>query len=199
MSTTKHVLGTGNFFQNWSNTGQITTNDDWSGVASIVGYLGQNLTSANDVNPQLVTADSSVAGDVDVIANQTSTAITNGGVAEFHLADPVVALQGSGTADAPYLVIYLDATGRENITFSFRARDIDGSGDNAAQQVAVQYRIGGSGPWINLPAGYIADATTIGLGPDTLRAVTLPPAVNGASDLQIRIITTDATGSDEWV
>lgn len=199
MSTTKHVLGSGNFLQNWSNIGQITTNDDWSVVPSIVGYLGQDITTATGTNPQTLTGSSTFANDVDVIANQTSTAITNGGVAEFHLADPVVALQGSGTADAPHLVIHLDATGRENIVFSFRARDIDGTADNAVQQVAVQYRIGGSGPWIDLPAGYIADATTAGLGPDTLRSVTLPAAANGASDLQIRIITTNAAGNDEWV
>ena len=28
------------FNQNWTNTGLITTNDDWSGVPGIVGYLG---------------------------------------------------------------------------------------------------------------------------------------------------------------
>jgi VCBS repeat-containing protein len=200
MTTTKHNLGTGNFFQNWTNTGQITTNDDWSGVASIVGYRGDGIVGSTGANPQLATGDGTVTVDVNV--NQTNpNGFTTGGVAEFHLADPVVALQGSGTASAPNLVIYLDATGRENIVFSFRARDIDGSADNAIQQVAVQYRIGGSGAWINLPAGYIADATTgpSSLGPDILRTVTLPPAVNGASDLQIRIITTDAVGSDEWV
>ena len=81
-------------------------------------------------------------------------------MAEFELANPTVALAGSGTARAPYLAFYLDATGRENVTFSFNARDIDGSADNAAQQIAVQYRIGDSGAWINLPAGYIADAST---------------------------------------
>jgi len=199
MTTTKHILGSGNFLQNWSNTGQITVSDDWNGVASIVGYRGDAIVGSAGTNPQLATGDGTVT--IDVNANQTNpNTFTTGGVAEFDtLADPVVALQGSGTADAPHLVIYLDATGRENIVFSFRARDIDGSADNAIQQIAVQYRIGGSGPWIDLPAGYIADATTTGLGPDTLRTVTLPPAVNGASDLQIRIITTDATGSDEWV
>jgi VCBS repeat-containing protein len=202
MTTTKYVLGTGNFFQNWTNTGQITTNDDWSGVASIVGYLGRDITTTTGANPQLLTGDSTVLGsDVDVIANQLNpNTLADGGVAEFHLADPVVALNGSGTADAPHLIVYLDATGRENIVFSFRARDLDGSADNAVQQVAVQYRIGGSGAWTNLPAGYISDATVGGaLGPDTLRTVTLPAAANGASDLQIRIITTNAVGNDEWV
>jgi VCBS repeat-containing protein len=200
MTTTKHVLGTSNFVQNWTNTAQITTNDDWSGVASIVGYRGDDIVGSPGANAQLATGDGTVT--IDVNANLTTpNTFTTGGVAEFHLADPVVALQGSGTADAPNLVIYLDATGRENIVFSFRARDLDGSVDNAVQQVAVQYRIGGSGAWINVPAGFIADATTgpSTLGPDILRTVTLPPAVNGASDLQIRIITTDAAGSDEWV
>jgi predicted extracellular nuclease len=207
MSTTKHVLATGNFFWDWTDISKITVNDIWNDVPSIVGFLGQDITTSTGTNPQTLTTDSTLANDVDVIANQTSTTITNGGVAEFHLTDPVVALQGSGTADAPHLIIYLDATGRENIVFSFRARDIDGgispggNTDNAIQQIAVQYRVGGTGPWINLPAGYIADATTgpNTLGPDTLVSVTLPAGANGASDLQIRVITTNAVGNDEWV
>jgi predicted extracellular nuclease len=209
MSTTKHVLGTSNFLQTWSNTGLITANDDWSGVPSIVGYLGQNITTGVGVNPQTLTTDSALTNDVDVIANQTNpNTNTSGGVAEFEITDPVVALQGSATADAPHLIVYLDATGRENIVFSFRARDIDGSNDNAVQQVAVQYRVGGSGAWIDIPAGYIADATTGPgtLGADIIKTVTLPAGANGASDLQIRVITTNApagaapaTNGDEWV
>jgi predicted extracellular nuclease len=202
MSMTKHVLATGNFFQNWSSTGLITTANDWSLVPSIVGYRGDGLTSSAGTNPQTITADGS-ATPVNVMANQTNpNTNTGGGIAEFDtLADPVVALQGSGTADAPHLVLYLDATGRENIVFSFRARDIDGAVDNAIQQIAVQYRVGGTGPWIDIPAGSISDATTgpSTLGPDILRTVTLPAGASGASDLQIRIITNDAVGSDEWV
>ena len=79
-------------------------------------------------------------------------------------------------------------------------RDIDSSGDNAAQQLAVQYRIGGSGNWTNVPAGYIADATT---GPSLATLVT-PVSVSNAAfsnqpQLQFRIMTTNATGNDEWV
>ena len=33
--------------------------------------------------------------------------LTNGGVAEFEIANPTIALQGSGTADAPNIILYL--------------------------------------------------------------------------------------------
>ncbi|WP_300972989.1 Calx-beta domain-containing protein [Sphingomonas sp. LHG3406-1] len=200
MGKTYFRLSNGNFFQDWSDDALITGNDDWSKVASIVGYLGNGMVgSSTGVNPATVTGDSI---DVDVIANQTNpNTNTSGGVAEFRIADPTVALQGSGTAGAPYLALYLDASGRENITLSFIARDIDGSGDNAVQPLAVQYRIGDSGTWITVPAGSIADAST---GPglataSTAVSVTLPAAANNAAELQIRIITTNASGSDEWI
>ncbi len=122
-------------------------------------------------------------------------------MAEFQIADPVVALQGSGTADAPSLILYLDATGRSNLHVEADIRDIDGSADNTNQQVAVQYRLGDTGNWSNVPNGYIADATT---GPNLATAVThlsldLPADANGQSQVEIRFITVNATGSDEWV
>ncbi|MBV9283637.1 MAG: hypothetical protein JO176_03415, partial [Acidimicrobiia bacterium] len=122
-------------------------------------------------------------------------------VAEFQIADPVVALQGSGTADAPYLAFYLNAAGRQNITVEFDVRDIDGSTDNTNQQVAVQYRTSETGAWVNVPGGYIADAST---GPSlatlvTHMAVTLPADANNATTLQVRVMTTNAAGNDEWV
>ncbi len=40
MSNAYFSLAAGNLTQNWSNAGLITSNDDWSGVPSIVGYLG---------------------------------------------------------------------------------------------------------------------------------------------------------------
>jgi predicted extracellular nuclease len=189
------------FSQDWTSTGLITTNDDWSGVAGIVGYLGDDAsTSANDVDPQ-TRVEASWSLTADVIANQTNPNITNGGVAEFQLANPVVALQGSGTADAPNAVLSLDTTGKTGIAVSYSLRDIDGSADNAVQQVALQFRIGSSGSFTSLAAGYVADATT---GPGlatqvTPVAVTLPATADNQPLVQVRIITTNATGSDEWV
>ncbi len=200
MTSVYHSLASSALQQNWANLALVTTNDSWDGVPSIVGYLGDvDAGSPTGVDPSGVTG--AALGAIDVIANQTNTAITNGGVAEFEIADPTVALQGSGTADAPSLVLYLDGTGRQDIRVQFNARDIDGSADNAVQQLAVQYRIGATGDWINLPAGYIADATA---GPSlatqvTPVDVTLPVAANNQSQIQVRIVTTNAALSDEWV
>ncbi|WP_338503746.1 Calx-beta domain-containing protein [Sphingomonas kaistensis] len=196
MAKTYFSLQGGNFFQDWSDTRLITANDVWTNVPSIVGYLGNGLSGTN---PGSVTGDSI---DVDVIANQTNpNTLTSGGVAEFQIVNPTIALQGSGTAGAPYIALYMDSTGRDNVVLTFNARDIDGSADNAVQPIAVQYRIGDSGPWITLPTGSYNDVTT---GPSLATAVTpvtvaLPAEASNQSQLQIRIITTNAAGNDEWV
>uniref|UniRef100_E6VL91 5'-Nucleotidase domain protein n=1 Tax=Rhodopseudomonas palustris (strain DX-1) TaxID=652103 RepID=E6VL91_RHOPX len=200
MSTTPHILANGDFVQDWSNTGLITIDDNWSDVASIVGYLGDiNAGTPTAVDPRSLTAAD--LGAVDVLANQTApNTLTNGGVAEFQIANPTIALNGSGTADAPSLVIHLDATGRQDVRLSFNARDIDGSTDDALQSVAVQYRLGSSGPWTNVAGGYAADVTTKGAATQvTPFDLLLPAEVNGRSDLQVRVLTTNAAGNDEWV
>ncbi|WP_338665133.1 Calx-beta domain-containing protein [Pararoseomonas sp. SCSIO 73927] len=189
----------GSLTQNWSAAGLISAADDWSGVPSIVGYRGDDLTGATGADPRTLTAGT--ASPANVIANQTNTSINNGGIAEFEIANPTVALQGSGTADAPNLVIYLDTTGVQDVRLAFTARDIDGTIDNAVQQLAVQYRVGGTGAWTNLPNGYVADATS---GPSlatqtTDVSVTLPPDAANQGQVEVRIITTNAGGSDEWV
>lgn len=190
------------FSQNWSNTNLITTNDDWSGVPGIVGYLGDiAATSTTNVDPRTLLSDYSSVSAIDVIANQTNPdTLTNGGVAEFEIANPVVALQGSGTADAPHIIIYLNTTGKSNIKFSANIRDIDGSADDAVQQVDVQYRVGGAGDFTSVPGGYIADATTGGSATQvTPLNLTLPANANNQSLVEIRIMTTNAAGSDEWI
>jgi predicted extracellular nuclease len=201
MTTTAWNLATqGNFSQNWSNAGLITVNDDWSGVPSIVGYRGDGLTAATGTDPQAILVDGTPV--IDVNANQTNpNTFTTGGVTEFALADPTIALAGSGTAAAPSIVVYLNTVGVTNVGFSFRARDLENGADTAQQQIAVQYRVGNSGNWTNIPAGYIADATTgpNASGPDIPVSVILPAAAEGQADVQVRIITTNAPGNDEWV
>ena len=189
------------FSQNWSNTGLITANDNWSGVPGIEGYLGQDITTAQGADPQTLTSTSAVANDLDVIANQTSTTSSTGGVSEFEITNPAIALQGSGTADAPHIIINLNTIGTTGITVAYVLRDLDGTADNAVQAVALQYRVGNSGAFINIPAGFVADATS---GPSLATLVTnvsatLPAGAENQALVQLRIITANAAGSDEWV
>jgi hypothetical protein len=101
MSKTYFNLGGGNLLQDWSNTGLITGNDDWSAVPNFEGFLGQDITTTTGANPATLLTDSTVASDLDVIANQTTpNTVSAGGVAEFQLVDPTIALNGSGIADA---------------------------------------------------------------------------------------------------
>jgi len=189
------------FSQNWTNAALITANDDWAGVPGIVGFLGNyDAASPTNVDPRTLLAPFAI-NDVDVIANQTAVSLTNGGVAEFDgIANPVVALNGSGTADAPHIVIYLNTTGNTAINLTCNLRDIDDTIDNAAQQVDIQYRVGGAGDYISVAGGYFADVTS---GPSTTMTtavnLTLPATANNQPNVEIRVITTNAGGNDEWV
>jgi hypothetical protein len=169
-------------------------------VPGIIGYRGDGLTSTDGVDPQTVLTEGTLV--VDVNANQTNpNTNTTGGVTEFQIADPVVALQGSATADAPYLQLHIDSTGVADVKISYLLRDIDGSADDAIQPVALQYRVGTTGNFTNVPAAFVADAST---GPNlatltTPVSVTLPSAAGNVPNLQVRIITTNAVGADEWI
>ncbi len=187
------------FAQNWSDIGAISASDDWSGVPGIIGYRGDGLTAATGTDPQTILASGTEV--VDINANQTApNTFSTGGAAEFHLADPVVALTGSGTADAPFILLHLNTVGVQNILVSYTLRDLDASTDNAVQQVALQYRVGNSDNFINVPAAYVADATTGGAATQvTPVSVVLPAAADNQAELQLRILTSNAVGNDEWV
>ena len=199
-SRADNVAQTLPFSQNWTNTGQITTADNWNGVPGIVGYRGDGITGGTGIDPQTLLADGTDT-PVNVLVGQTPSLVT-GGVAEFDgLANPVVAMQGSGTADAPFLLITINTLGTSGITVSYNVRDVDGTADNTNQQVALHYRIGTSGAFTNVPAGYIADAST---GPNLATLVTavsavLPASADNQPIVQVRIMTTNAAASDEWV
>ena len=191
------------FSQAWSDTGLIARDDDWSGVAAVVGYRGDGLTSTAGTDPRTVLAEGS-STPVDVNANERdprSVALA-AGVAEFELSDPVVALQGSATAAAPHLVVSLDTRDRSGVTVRYRLRDVDASSTaNAVQAIVLQYRVGSDGPFAAVPGGYVADATT---GPGAATLVTpvsavLPAVADDQPLVQVRILTTNAVGQDEWV
>jgi hypothetical protein len=190
------------FSQAWSDTGLISRDDDWAGIAGVVGYRGDGLTSAPGADPRLVVADGS-STPLDVNANEADPGAVGlaAGVTEFELADPVVALQGSATAAAPHVVLSLDTRGRSGVVVRYRLRDVDGSGSNAVQAVALQYRVGSAGQFATVPGGFVADPTT---GPGTATLVTpvsavLPAAAEDEPLVQLRILTTNAVGQDEWV
>ncbi|HNK69899.1 MAG TPA: hypothetical protein PKH36_14330, partial [Flavobacteriales bacterium] len=188
------------FSQYWSNTGMITVNDDWAVVPSIIGYRGDGLTGGTGTDPQTLIADDLVLV-VDVNANQTNpNTFSTGGVAEFEITDPTIALTGSGTADAPYLLLHLNTSGLVNIHVAYNVRDIESSADDAIQQVALHFRAGPTGSYTNVPAGYVADATTGGSATQvTPISAVLPGTANNQPDLRVRIMTTNAAGNDEWV
>lgn len=188
--------------QDWSTPSLITTGNDWSGGPGFVGYRGDKLANKPGLNPQTLTADGTDT-PVDVIANQKSpTALRTGGVAEFDgIPNPTIALKGSATASAPFLLLNLEARGKKNLTVGYKLRDLDGSANNAVQPVALQYRTQTNAPFTDIPAAFVPDATT---GPSVATLVTpivvvLPPDADDQPLVQIRWITANAEGNDEWV
>ncbi len=188
------------FSQDWTDTSLITTDADWSGVPGILGFKGDFYPddAPTGLDPQTILTDNTT---IHLLPNQTSVAITSSGVAEFEISDSTIALQASNVADAPYLLINLDTTGKSDVRVTYDIRDIDSTEDNALQKVALHYRVGVTGDWTNLPEGYISDATT---GPSlaslvTHVSVTLPDGTDNQLLVQVRIMTTNAAGVDEWI
>ena len=192
-------LAGGNFQQDWSNAALITVNDNWDGVPAIIGYQTAGaVSSATGTDPQTLLGESTT---VDVNAsNACANTFNTGGVTECALANPTIMLTGSGTASSPNIVLFLDTTGRQDISVAYNLRDIESSADNATQQFALQYRVGASGSFINIPAGYVADATEMNTATRiTPVSAALPAAANDQPLVQIRILTSNAVGNDENV
>jgi hypothetical protein len=185
------------FAQDWTNTSLITTNDDWSGVPGIIGYRGDGMVSTDSIDPRTVLADGS-GTPVDVNANVTTTSFQTGGVIEAEIANPTIALQGGGTARAPHLVISVATTGLQGIEVKYNLRDID-STDNSTMQLALQFRVGNSGTYTNVAAGYVADASASGATKVTPVDAILPAAADNQSLVQVRILMTDGPSTDEMI
>ncbi len=193
---------------------QISSNNNWSSVPSMEGYAGTGLTATHGVNPQTVLTTEfannalPVTNSTQVNANKGNpNAFNAGGVTEFDSGTYIaLGLQGNVQAN-PYIVFYLNTTGMASTTISYDIIDIDGGSNNAVSPVALQYRVGETGPFTNLPDGFVADATD---GPNqagrvSSRIVALPFAALNQPQVQVRLITTnaaDTTGGstpDEWI
>lgn len=203
MSITYHRLADGQLTQDWSNSSLLSSSDNWSGVASIRGF--SDIAGADGVgtDPTTLTGESQ---DLDISANVLKSPSKynpnggdKGGVAEFQDFG-IVALGGGHHADAPNLVFYLDTTDvGAPVTVDFDVQDLDSSGHDSVQQLNVQYRIGEVGNWINVDGGYFGDVTQPNATPTTHVSVTLPLAALGHEQVQVRIMTTNAAGRDEWI
>ncbi|HEX8298027.1 MAG TPA: T9SS type A sorting domain-containing protein [Rubricoccaceae bacterium] len=188
--------------QNWSTA--PTAANDYSFAPGFIGYNGADgsTTSPLVLDPQTVVADLSAAPSIVnlLLTPTTPGTATSGGLYYFPLANPVVAFQGSGTADSPVLQLRVVTTNRGSIRVRYLLRDVDDNADNALQPVALQFRAGTTGDFTNVAAAYIADASA---GPaltlDTPVDVTLPSAANNVASLDIRWITGNAQGSDELI
>ncbi|MFO0804362.1 MAG: Ig-like domain-containing protein [Gemmataceae bacterium] len=197
---------TGVFSQDWTNTGLLTSNNDWSAVPSIVGFNGAGLAPTPGTAPGSVTSGSSGAQVVSVDQTNPNT-FAPGGVAEFQISNPTVALSGSSSAQAPSLVLYMDTRGTGDIVVSFNARDLVSTSADTVSSLAVQYRVDPTGVFAGKFTTITAtgDVTIAGGTTSTPVRVTLPAAANNQPFVQIRIITTNATdpggadAPDEWI
>lgn len=188
------------FTQNWANTGLITVDDNWDNVPGIIGYRGDDLETQIGADPQLILGDGS-ATPVDVNANNPDpTAATSGGVYEFDtLPNPTIGMQGSGTSDVPHIVVNLNTSGTTAINIAYNLRDLDTT-DTATQPFALQYRVGNTGGFTNIAAGFVADASADG-GATLVTPVSaaLPAACENQPLVQVRILTVNVLGSDAMV
>ncbi len=196
---TYHPLANGSFQQNWTNTGLIVTNDDWSGVTSLEGHLGDGFSRPVGTDPSTVLAFGT--GTLDVNANNSDPSnASSGGVYEVDggaviAGNPTVAFQGSGTADAPFLLLRVNTSGCSNIGVSYTLRDID-TVSTAIQPVVLQSRVGESGNFAVVVGTFVANANN---GATTAGSATLAAGLENEAQVQLRWITTDATGSDAMI
>lgn len=192
---------------------QITRNDDWINVSGVEGYCGSGLVNTHGIDPRNVLgteySNNALPGASPCVnANKGNPSAYNGsGVTEFDTGDYLaIGFQGN-VQNNPYLVFFLNTTGQNYVRMSYDVIDIDGGNNDSVSQMALQYRVGETGNFTNLPGGFVADATDGNRvsGRTTSVLVTLPPEALNQPKVQVRILTTfaaDTSGSqtpNEWV
>ncbi|CUR61263.1 conserved exported hypothetical protein [metagenome] len=193
------------YTQDWSG---LTATSTWADFPGVEGFTtgttiaGSNLPNTTDVGT--LTAEGTLTSNLVV---RTGTAApngdSNGGVLAYpNVANKTVALSATGSVTTPLLAFHLDTTGRSGFSVDYDLQDFDSSADDQPTRVALQYRVGTSGAYTNVPSAYVPDATTAANTTVTSTHVsaTLPSAVDGRPDVFLRVITLDnASGSNEHV
>ncbi|MBL0749005.1 ExeM/NucH family extracellular endonuclease, partial [Nocardioides baculatus] len=194
------------YTQDWSGLTATSTWADFPGVEGFTtGTTIAPLNPPNTTNAGTYTAEGTLTSNLvmrtGTVAPNTDS---NGGVLAYpNVADKTVALSATGTVTTPLLVLHLNTTGRAGLDVAYDVQDMDSSTtDDQPTRVALQYRVGTTGAYTNLPDAYVPDATTVGntTVTSTHVSVPLPAAVDNKADVYLRILTLDnASGSNEHV
>ena len=148
MTNVYHSLAGGSLTQNWTNNSLITTNDNWSGVPSIEGFLG-DINAADPTNVDPLHPHGRRPGP-DRCQREPSQIRTHSPPAAWGNSLAPSPSRDRGTADAPSLSSMKTRSAGRRVRVQFNARDLDGTADNSVQPLNVHYRIGDSGPWTNV-------------------------------------------------
>ena len=189
-----HILAGASFNQDWSDTGLITGNS-WAGHPFMTNNRGDITGTLVNRDPRLLLG---TYGTPLLNANNINPLVTTGGVFEVQggvqiNGNPTIAFQGDANFDAPTIWLRINTTNCTNVRVRSLLRDINDT-STAAQQVAVQARVGTSGNFTNFD--YVANANNNGSTPSDF---VLNPSFNNQPRIQIRWMTTDATGNDNMI
>ena len=182
------------FAQDWTNTGLITTDNNWNGVPGVSGFLGAN--HRRDRSRSADRSPSTTRAQRQSPTRPIRPASAQGGVAEFEIADPVVAIKGSTTAGRPE---HRDL--RQHHRADEHPRRLQPSRRRWLRRTTPSSRSPSStashrpdrspicrpGTWPTRRAGRARRRLV------TPVSVTLPAAANNQPVVQMRVITTDAT------
>ncbi|HWJ09179.1 MAG TPA: Ig domain-containing protein, partial [Nocardioides sp.] len=192
------------YVQSWNG---LTSTSTWADFPGVEGFTtAATIAPSNQPNTTDVgslTAEGTLTSALTLLAGTTPNTNSNGGVLGYHsAADRTVALSATGTFTTPLLAFHLDTTGESGVGVAYDVQDLDSGTDDQPTRVALQYRVGTSGAYTNVPTAYLADAT-VASNPavvSTHVAATLPAAADDKADVFVRVITLDnASGSNEHV
>ncbi|MFC7496307.1 MULTISPECIES: ExeM/NucH family extracellular endonuclease [unclassified Nocardioides] len=202
------------YVQDWSG---LTSASTWADFPGIEGFTSANTIVANNqsnatdlgtlTNEGTLTSAYTAANNTALVSH-TSAGVYgyyNGLTVDGVAGNKVVGLQTTGANAGTHLLLHLDTTGKQGLSVSYDLYDLMTANDQP-QRVALQYRVGTSGPYTNVPAGYVADATVAANADVVVKrvpasgAIELPAAVDNQADVYLRILTGDnQSGSNEEV